>query len=50
MVENIEDDEQDKHIPESTMRELSIAIDSLKIGKSTDSKGIKAAPVHGKKL
>ena len=38
----IEDDEQDRHIPQLTMKELMIAIDSLKKGKSADSKGIKA--------
>ena len=31
---NIEDDEQDRHIPEVTMKELRIAIDSLNKGTS----------------
>ena len=33
---NIEDDEQDRHIPEFTMKELRIAIGSLKKGTSAD--------------
>ena len=41
------DDEQDRHIPEVTMKELMIAIDSLKKGKSADSKGIKAEDIKG---
>ena len=47
MMKNIEDDEQDEHIPELTMKELSIAIGSLKKGKSADSKGIKAEDLKG---
>ena len=42
-----EDDEQDRHIPEFTRIELMIAIDSLKKGKSADSRGIKAADIKG---
>ena len=42
-----EDDEQDRHIPELTRKELMIAIGSLKKGKSADSKGIKAEDING---
>ena len=42
-----EDNEQDRHIPELTRKALMIAIDSLKKGKSADSKGIKAEHVKG---
>ena len=45
--ENIDDDKQDKHISESTVKEMSIAIDSLKRGKSADSKGIRAEDLEG---
>ena len=40
-AENVEGDEQDNHIPEFLLKELSSAIDSLKRGKSTDSTGIR---------
>ena len=40
MVKHVEGDEQDRHIPEFTMKELMIAIDNVKKGKSVDSKGI----------
>ena len=43
----MDNDEQDRHIPEFTMKELSIVIDSLKNGKSADSKGIKAKDLKG---
>ena len=45
--ENIEDDEQDNHIPELTMKEPIIAIGSLEKWKSADSKGIKAEGLKG---
>ena len=46
-VNNIEDDEQERHIPEFTMKKLRIAIGCLKKGKSADRKGIKAEDVRG---
>ena len=45
--ENIEEDERDRHIPEFTIKELSIAIGCLKKGKSADSRGIKAEELKG---
>ena len=48
MMKNIEDDAHDRHIPELTMKELSIANDSLKKRKSADSKGIKAEDFNDK--
>ena len=42
-----EDDEQDRHIPEFTKKELSIVVDSLKKGNSSDIKGIKAEDPKG---
>ena len=44
---DIGDDEQDRHIPEYTRKELLIAIESLKRGKSADSEGIKAEDIKG---
>ena len=46
-MKNIEDDEQDKHIQEFTMKELSFATDSHKAGKSSDIKGTKAEDLKG---
>ena len=45
--DDFEGDEQDRHIPEFSRKELIIAIDSLKKGKSADSKGIKADDIKG---
>ena len=41
MMKISEDDEQDRHIPEFTMKELSIAVDILTKGNRHDTKGIK---------
>ena len=45
--DDAEDDEPDRHIPELTMKELMIAINSLKKEKSADSKGVKAEDIKG---
>ena len=45
--DDIEDDEQDRHILEYTRKELMIAIDSLTKGTSADSNGIKAEHIQG---
>ena len=47
--EDINDDVQDKHIPQFTMTELSIAIDSVEKGKSEGNKGIKAEDLTKKR-
>ena len=44
--DDVEDDEQERHIPEFTRKELMIAIDGLK-RKLADSKGIKADDING---
>ena len=47
--DNIEDDEQDNHVPVFTMKELIFAIASLKKGKSADGTEIKAKELTKKR-